>query len=947
MYNATFSLLEQQRVYAVGLTESGACCGKSLMNVKQLNQITRTACAVLLGISSTAAFADTELPLYVAEDGTDSGNCTTLASPCASISYALGRAGKSSQVRVAAGRYSITNAADAIRIVSGATDIVGGYRFSTNNPNDRSGTTVLVGVPPAYREQLSARGFDIVADQKGVSTLALQELTRIKTAQDRLKSGVAAANCVGGMASGLPCSDVDLLSHVGHADISAVPQAGNDIWGFVDLNTHREYAIAGYNSGTAVFDVTDATNPKEVGFVDGQSEVWRDMKVYQYYDSAASRWQAYAYVTTDGSTTDGLFVIDLTGLPHSISRVNYPSDILSAHNVYATNTDYSTGISLTGDTPTLILAGSNLGIGQYRSYSLANPAAPAFIAGASGTGYMHDASSVIITDNRKDTQCVNSTTHCEILLDYNELEVEIWDITNTSNPVRLSTTPYPDLGYVHSGWWSEDKQFLFVQDETDELNFDLPTTLRVFSMADFRAPVLLPGWTGSTGAIDHNGFVRGNRYYMSNYSRGLTVLDITDPANPTEAGRLDTFPGSDVRDFLGAWGTYPFFHSGNVAISDRESGMYMAADQTRAVPQGMMQFSSASFAADEGQQAQLRVLRTGGTTGAISVDYEVLHATADASDYATTTGTLNWATGNSADQTIDLDFVNDGVSEPMERLLVRLVNPTGGATLGNLSTASAYISEPGSTSTINFSEASVSMTERGFATVVAVVSRGGSATGTASVDLTAGGTATAGDDYTGTIPSTLSWAAGDGDPKTIEFSIVDDGTGESDETITLTLNNPTGAVVGAGSNFTATILDGRGANTAPNAIAGPAQTRQGMSQVTLDGSQSNDPDGDALEYQWEQITGPSVTLNDPTSAIAAFTAPNVSSDTLFQFQLTVTDPGGLSDSAVANVTVTFVQPGPGGGGGGGSSGGGSLGLWALLTLGLATIRRRFSRKDVA
>ena len=284
------------------------------MKAKRVNRISRTACAALLGIACTAVLADKKLPLYVAEGGTDSGDCKALASPCASISYALDRAGKSSQVRVAAGRYSIMNAADVIRIVSGATDIVGGYRFNANNPNDRSGTTVLVGVPPVYREQLSARGFDIVADQKGISTAALKELTRIKTAQDRLKSGVAAANCVDGDASGLPCSNIDLLSHVSHADISAAPRAGNDIWGFVDLNTHREYAIAGYNSGTAVFDVTDATTPKEVGFIDGQSEIWRDIKVYQYYDSAASRWQAYAYVSTDGSTTDGLFVIDLTGI---------------------------------------------------------------------------------------------------------------------------------------------------------------------------------------------------------------------------------------------------------------------------------------------------------------------------------------------------------------------------------------------------------------------------------------------------------------------------------------------------------------------------------------------------------------------------------------------------------------------------------------------------------
>ena len=174
--------------------------------------------------------------------------------------------------------------------------------------------------------------------------------------------------------------------------------------------------------------------PREVGFIDGENEIWRDIKVYQFFDAAADRWRAYAYVTTDGQTNDGLFVIDFSGLPHSISKVNYVSDIASAHNVYATNTDYSTGLSITGDTPTLIVAGSNTGNGNYRSYSLANPASPAFVSGGMGSGYMHDASSMVITDSRKDTQCANAGTHCEVLLDFNENSFEIWDITSASNP---------------------------------------------------------------------------------------------------------------------------------------------------------------------------------------------------------------------------------------------------------------------------------------------------------------------------------------------------------------------------------------------------------------------------------------------------------------------------------------------------------------------------------
>ena len=149
--------------------------------------------------------------------------------------------------------------------------------------------------------------------------------------------------------------------------------------------------------------------------------------------------------------------------------------------------------------------------------------------------------------------------------------IEIWDVTEPGSPVQLSQTPYSGSGYIHSGWWSEDKQYLFVHDELDEYNNPgLPTTLRNFSMADLANPALVGTWEGSTNAIDHNGFVRGNRYYMSNYTRGLTILNIADPSAPEAVGRLDTYPVSDNGSFNGAWGAYPFFHSGNIAISDFE-----------------------------------------------------------------------------------------------------------------------------------------------------------------------------------------------------------------------------------------------------------------------------------------------------------------------------------------------------------------------------------------
>jgi choice-of-anchor B domain-containing protein len=769
------------------------------------------ALLTLVCCSDAFAHGDSERPLYVAEDGNDEGQCLSPANPCATIGYALAQAGKGGQIRVTEGAYKIESAEDLFHLISGVVEVNGGYRKAGKSKFLVTGDSTLTGVPYEYREQLRGRGFRIVADRKGIESNEVTNTDKLMQLHQQLKSSIPFTPCVGGTAAGLPCNQIDLLSHVGFEDISATPSAGADVWGFVDLNTGREYAIAGFNIGTAVFDVTDPTNPREVGFIDGEDEVWRDMKVYQYFDAAADRWRAYAYITTDGQTNDGLFVIDFSGLPHSISRVNYVSDIASAHNVYATNTDYSTGLSITGDTPTLIVAGSNTGNGNYRSYSLANPASPAFVSGGMGSGYMHDASSMVITDSRKDTQCANAGTHCEVLLDFNENSFEIWDITNASNPVQLSDTPYLNAGYVHSGWWSEDKQFVFVHDELDERRSGLPTTLRIFSVANLAAPVQAGTWSGPTNAIDHNGFVRGNRYYMSNYTRGLTILDITNPANPAAVGRLDTYPVADSTMFNGAWGAYPYFYSGNVAISDIDSGFYMAADKTRDVPQGSLTFMSASAAATEGQQAQMPVQRSGGTTGSISVNYEVIHATAGPADYVLASGVLTWGNGDNANKTIDITAVNDGVNEGIERLIVRLISPTGGATLGDLSTASLYLNDPGTLPELGFAESAIETTESGFATLIGVVRRSGSAVGTVSVNYSmTAGNATSGDDFQGSTSGTISWADGDADPKMLEFTVIDEGVSESDEFFEISLSNSVGATLSPSATLTATIRNSGG-----------------------------------------------------------------------------------------------------------------------------------------
>jgi hypothetical protein len=75
----------------------------------------------------------------------------------------------------------------------------------------------------------------------------------------------------------------------------------------------------------------------------------------------------------------------------------------------------------------------------------------------------------------------------------------------------------------------------------------------------------------------------------------------------------------------------------------------------------------------------------------------------------------------------------------------------------------------------------------------------------------------------------------------------------------------------------------------PIAAAGDDPTVVEGVRVRLDGTGSSDPEGQTLTYAWTQVSGPAVTLSDPTAARPEFTAPELSGAAEIQFKLTVSD----------------------------------------------------------
>ncbi len=100
-------------------------------------------------------------------------------------------------------------------------------------------------------------------------------------------------------------------------------------------------------------------------------------------------------------------------------------------------------------------------------------------------------------------------------------------------------------------------------------------------------------------------------------------------------------------------------------------------------------------------------------------------------------------------------------------------------------------------------------------------------------------------------------------------------------------------------------------NHAPIADAGTDQTRNEGSSVTLDGSASRDPDGDALAYAWTQVAGPPVALSDSGNVRPFFVAPAVGpGGAVLRFRLTVSDGAAVSAPAEVAVSVRNVNDPP-------------------------------------
>lgn len=367
---------------------------------------------------------------------------------------------------------------------------------------------------------------------------------------------LAQTPCVNGMAGSFECNGYDLISQIPLSTMNSVK--ANDSWGWTDPQDGKEYAIICLNEATAFIDISDPVNPIYLGQLPGESPdhtTWRDAKTYNNH----------VFIVSE-DTGHGMQVFDLTRL----RNVANPPEIFttdavyngfgSAHNIVINEaTGYAYGV------------GTGTFSGGPHFVNIQDPVNPAAEGGYSVDGYTHDAM-VVIYDG-PDTDYTGQ----EIFFGSNENEVVIVDVTDKGNPQTISTIGYNNISYTHQGWLTEDQRYFLLGDETDEINLGFNSRTIIFDFEDLDNPQLHFEYSGPSGATDHNGYVKGDKFYLANNAAGLRVVDIADIANEnmTEVGFFDSYSANNSAGFNGSWNIYPFFDSGHIVISDRAEGMLL------------------------------------------------------------------------------------------------------------------------------------------------------------------------------------------------------------------------------------------------------------------------------------------------------------------------------------------------------------------------------------
>jgi len=380
--------------------------------------------------------------------------------------------------------------------------------------------------------------------------------------------------------------------------------------------------------------------------------------------------------------------------------------------------------------------------------------------------------------------------------------------TNTQHTIRVKATDNTGLSY-------ENNLTISISNVTDDLAGVLSFTAAAFSVNENGTlvnAVTLQRTNGSEGTVSVNVLLSNGTAVFPNDYNSLAVPVVFGPG---ETSKTVTLPIVDDSDFEGN-------ETLNLTLSSPTGGATLGTQTTATLtivdndlPTVSLAVSPASVTEDGTSNLVYTFTRTGNTANPLTVSFNVGGNATFNNDYTqngaasfnTTSGTITFAAGSDT-ATLTIDPTADSIFEQDETVSLTLVSSANYNRGTTNTVTSTIINDDVNAGVLSFSNSQFSVNEDGTVVNAVTINRAGNSTGAVSVTINlTNGTATAPSDYNNT-PITVNFANGE-TSKIVTISLVDDLIVENDETINLTLTNPTGgATLGSQNTATVTIIDG-------------------------------------------------------------------------------------------------------------------------------------------
>ncbi len=379
--------------------------------------------------------------------------------------------------------------------------------------------------------------------------------------------------------------------------------------------------------------------------------------------------------------------------------------------------------------------------------------------------------------------------------------------TNTQHTIRVKATDNTGLSY-------ERNLTISISNVTDDLAGVLSFTAAAFSVNENGTAVnavTLQRTNGSEGTVTVNVLLsNGTAVFPDDYNS----LAFPVVFAPGETSKTVTLPIVNDSDFEGN-------ETLNLTLSSPTGGATLGTQTTATLtivdndlPTVSLAVSPASVTEDGTSNLVYTFTRTGNTANPLTVSFNVGGTATFNNDYAqngaasfnNTSGTITFAAGLDT-ATLTIDPTADSIFEQDETVSLTLVSSANYNRGTTNTVTSTIINDDVNAGVLSFSNSQFSVNEDGTVVNAVTINRTGNTTGAVSVTINlTNGTATAPSDYNNT-PITVNFANGE-TSKTITIPIVNDSQLEADETVNLTLSNPTGgATLGTQTTAVLTIIN--------------------------------------------------------------------------------------------------------------------------------------------